>query len=89
MRGCVLLAVLALVAIWTVPDIGHASGATKAAEEEDTTEVITTGPPLPASMRHHGVIGHVPLPDGMDILDADILARMRDRLIVFSQHVEE
>ncbi|MFT6090897.1 hypothetical protein [Sulfitobacter sp.] len=86
MRACVLLA---LVALWAVPNIGHAAGAAKAAEEEDTTEVIPTGPPLPASMRHHGVIGHVPLPDGMDILDADILARMRDRLIVFSQHVEE
>jgi hypothetical protein len=85
MRGCLLLALLAL---WAVPDMGQAAGAPEA-EEETEAEAGPTEPPLPASMRRHGVIGRVPLPDGMDILDPDILARMRERLVLISPNVQE
>ncbi|WP_341232984.1 hypothetical protein [uncultured Sulfitobacter sp.] len=85
MRGCLLLALLAL---WAVPDTGQAAGAPEAAEETEA-EAGPTEPPLPASMRRHGVIGRVPLPDGMDILDPDILARMRERLVLISLNVRE
>lgn len=84
MRGCLLLA---LVALWALPEIGHTAGPAKTTEEE--AEAGPTEPPLPASMRRHGVIGRVPLPDGMDILDADILARMRERLVIYSQSAQE
>ncbi|SFT09205.1 hypothetical protein SAMN04488040_3119 [Sulfitobacter marinus] len=80
-------ALLAVVAVCAMPDISHAAG-----DAETTTkdaEAVATKPPLPASMQRHGVIGRVPLPDGMDILDADILARMRDRLIILSQTPKE
>ena len=35
---------------------------------------------LPRSMQINGVIGHVELPDGFDVFDPEILARMRARL---------
>ncbi len=74
---CVLLALLA----------GPAFAAAKA-KEKDTDKAEKeepAEPALPASMREHGVIGHVPPMEGLPLIDADILARMRERLIVLSQ----
>ena len=66
----------------TVPEDDHAT----AEEAENIDPAIAA---LPASMRRHGVAGHVPPPEGLEILDPDILARMRERLILISQDGEQ
>lgn len=58
-------------------------------EVEDTKEAQPADPALPASMQLHGVIGHVPPMKGLPLLDPEILARMRERLIVQSQGADK
>tara|TARA_R110002049_G_scaffold29972_2_gene101933 strand:- start:25329 stop:25595 length:267 start_codon:yes stop_codon:yes gene_type:complete len=78
---------LALAAYWALTGPGHAAGSAAAKEEpaEDETKADPTAPILPASMRRHGVIGHVVAPEGVDILDPHMLSQMRDRLIIYVQ----
>jgi hypothetical protein len=61
---------------------GPAFAAPDAKEEEKTEKdaQAATEPLLPRSLRIHGVIGYIELPDGIEILDPAILARMRARL---------
>ncbi|MEX3314463.1 hypothetical protein [Sulfitobacter sp. PS-8MA] len=65
--------------------------AAPAAQEEagDTAKDAPAAPALPASMQSHGVIGHVPPLTGLPLLDPEILARMRERLIVLSQEPDK
>lgn len=64
---------------------GPASAAAAAKEKDEVKEEEPTEPALPASMRQHGVIGHVPPMEGLPLINPEILARMRERLIVLSQ----
>ncbi len=75
----VLLAALALT---LMAPSGHAR-APDAPEAGKVDAEASVEPAAPASMRRHGVIGHVVPPAGISILDADTLSGMRDRLILF------
>lgn len=52
------------------------------AKDKEAEEQVDPEAGLPESMRQHGVIGHVPPLTGLPLLDPEILARMRERLVV-------
>ncbi|MEQ5826927.1 hypothetical protein J3456_06090 [Sulfitobacter sp. NFXS29] len=77
------LPLIALIALLAGP--GLAAGPAKEKDAEEVDKTAEAEARLPNSMRRHGVIGHVPPMEGLPLLDAEVLERMRERLIVLSQ----
>lgn len=77
------LPLIALVALLAGP--GLAAGPAKEKDAEEVDKTAEAEARLPNSMRQHGVIGHVPPMEGLPLLNAEVLERMRERLIVLSQ----
>jgi hypothetical protein len=87
MTRAALLLALALLAQAGAAD---AAGPSHAEEEtEEKPEIDPAEAALPNTMRRHGVIGHVPRQEGLDILDAEILAGMRARLVMQVRGADE
>ncbi|MFG6568470.1 hypothetical protein [Sulfitobacter sp. 1A13679] len=84
MRPLPLIALIALLA-----EPGLAAGPAKEKDAEEVDAAAEAEARLPNSMRRHGVIGHVPPMEGLPLLDAEVLERMRERLIVLSQGAEQ
>ncbi|WP_411975761.1 hypothetical protein [Sulfitobacter faviae] len=84
MRPLPLIALIALLA-----GSGLAAGPAKEKDAEEVDKTAEAEARLPNSMRRHGVIGHVPPMEGLPLLDAEVLERMRERLIVLSQGAEQ
>ncbi|MFG6579599.1 hypothetical protein ACGYK1_09370 [Sulfitobacter sp. 1A13191] len=81
------LPLIALIALLAGP--GLAAGPAKEKDAEEVDKTAEAEARLPNSMRRHGVIGHVPPMEGLPLLDAEMLERMRERLIVLSQGAEQ
>ena len=81
------LPLIALIALLAGP--GLAAGAAKEKDAEEVDKTAEAEARLPNSMRRHGVIGHVPPMEGLPLLDAEVLERMRERLIVLSQGAQQ
>ena len=81
------LPLIALIALLAGPGLAAVPAKEKDAEEVDKTAEAEAR--LPNSMRRHGVIGHVPPMEGLPLLDAEVLERMRERLIVLLQGAEQ
>lgn len=81
------LPLIALIALLAGP--GLAAGPAKEKDAEEVDKTAEAEARLPNSMRRHGVIGHVPPMEGLPLLDAEVLERMRERLIVLSQGAEQ
>lgn len=52
-------------------------------EEPQKPEADDTKSALPATFEKHGIIGRITLPDGIAVLDSDVLSQMRDRLVAY------
>ncbi|MFG6564540.1 hypothetical protein ACGYLI_09980 [Sulfitobacter sp. 1A13421] len=81
------LPLIVLIALLAGP--GLAAGPAKEKDAEEVDKTAEAEARLPNSMRRHGVIGHVPPMEGLPLLDAEMLERMRERLIVLSQGAEQ
>ncbi|MDF3350951.1 MULTISPECIES: hypothetical protein [unclassified Sulfitobacter] len=81
------LPLIALIALLAGP--GLAAGPAKEKDAEEVDKTAEAEARLPNSMRRHGVIGHVPPMEGLPLLDAEVLERMRERLIVLLQGAEQ
>ncbi|WPZ22487.1 hypothetical protein T7987_04385 [Sulfitobacter faviae] len=81
------LPLIVLIALLAGP--GLAAGPAKEKDAEEVDKTAEAEARLPNSMRRHGVIGHVPPMEGLPLLDAEVLERMRERLIVLSQGAEQ
>ena len=81
------LPLIVLIALLAGP--GLAAGPTKEKDAKEVDKTAEAEARLPNSMRRHGVIGHVPPMEGLPLLDAEVLERMRERLIVLSQAAEQ
>ncbi|KZY53089.1 hypothetical protein HKX23_11830 [Sulfitobacter sp. KE29] len=81
------LPLIVLIALLAGP--GLAAGPAKEKDAEEVDKTAEAEARLPNSMRRHGVIGHVPPMEGLPLLDAAVLERMRERLIVLSQGAEQ
>ena len=81
------LPLIALIALLAGP--GLAAGPAKEKDAEEVDKTAEAEARLPNSMRRHGVIGHVPPMEGLPLLDAEVLKRMRERLIVLLQGAEQ
>jgi len=73
---------LALLGSLAVPAL--AAGPAPDETPKDGTQA-NPATPLPPTMRRHGVIGHIVLPESIDLLETGILAQMRDRLVIQAQ----
>lgn len=91
MRPRVLPAALVLAMLaGSLQASGPAPSAEGEGEAEGEEQQLDPGQAaLPGTMRRHGVIGRLTVPEGVNILDADILARMRDRLVIYTQEHAE
>jgi len=81
------LTICAMLALLAGPALSAAAAKEDDGDKAESEEA--TGPALPASMRRHGVIGHVPPMESLPLIDPAILARMRERLILLSQEAKE
>ncbi|MFG6583209.1 hypothetical protein [Sulfitobacter sp. 1A12779] len=81
------LPLIVLIALLAGP--GLAAGPAKKKDAEEVDKTAKAEARLPNSMRRHGVIGHVPPMEGLPLLDAEVLERMRERLIVLSQGAQQ
>ena len=81
------LPLIVLIALLAGP--GLAAGPAKEKDAEEVDKTAEAEARLPNSMRRHGVIGHVPPMEGLPLLDAEVLERMRERLIVLLQGAEQ
>ena len=84
MRALPLIVLIALLA-----GPGLAAGPAKEKDAKEADKTAEAEARLPNSMRRHGVIGHVHPMEGLPLLDAAVLERMRERLIVLSQGAQQ
>jgi len=81
-RAAVLLILLSGGAAFAAAPEAPPTDGTDAAEEDAARG-------LPASMRKHGVIGHIPSEGDYNILDPGILTDMRSALILLGEGAAE